>query len=185
MQMRNSSSAWGWLSILLHWLAASLIIFLLVHGWWMTHMTARADRVANYSWHAAVGYDVLVLIVLRLLWRWMNPVPELPRDLTRWERIAASASHFSLYVLMFVATLSGWALAGTGRRSYTQDAFGLNFPLIYQSQDPFMHGLLEDTHKILAYALGALVVVHLLAALRHHFIKRNDILKRMVTGQGA
>jgi cytochrome b561 len=75
---------------------AAVILVLLAHGWWMTHMTPRSDRLANYAWHSALGYDLFALIILRLLWRWFNPVPELPFDLKPWERIAANVGHIAL-----------------------------------------------------------------------------------------
>jgi cytochrome b561 len=185
MQTRNSMTTWGWLSIALHWIGATVIVVLLVHGWWMTHLTPRPERVANYAWHAALGYDALVLLVLRLVWRWMNPVPALPPNLAPWERYAATASHLGLYVLMFAATLLGWALAGTLRRPLNQDLLGLTVPFIYTSQERFMHDLLEDSHKIASYVLAALVLAHLVAALRHHFVKRNEVLRRMTVGSKA
>lgn len=178
--VRNSATAWGWPSILLHWLGAALILLLLGHGWWMTHMAPRPDRVAHYAGHAAMGYDLLALLVLRLLWRWVNPVPDLPSELKPWERWSAHLGHLGLYVLMFGSTLVGWALAGTGRRHYEQDMFGLPIPLIYQSGDSAMHQLLEDWHRVLSYALAVLVGVHIVGALRHHFIKHNDVLRRMI-----
>ena len=55
-----------------------MILILLVHGWWMTHMTPRPERLANYAWHAALGYDLFVILVLRLLWRWLNRCRNLP-----------------------------------------------------------------------------------------------------------
>jgi cytochrome b561 len=61
----------------------------------------------DYAWHAALGYDFLALLVVRLLWRWMNPVPALPNDLKPWERYAANIGHIGLYLLMFAGTLSG------------------------------------------------------------------------------
>ena len=82
MLVRNSTTAWGWPAIVLHWVGAALIFLLLGHGWWMTHFAPRPDRLAHYAGHAALGYDFLALLILRLLWRWMNPVPALPRDLS-------------------------------------------------------------------------------------------------------
>jgi cytochrome b561 len=178
--IRNSSTSWGWPAIVLHWIGAVLIVMLLLHGWWMTHMTARPDRLANYGLHAALGYDFLVLLILRLLWRWLNPVPALPGE--AWERYAAKAAHVALYLLMLASALTGWALAGTFRSPLNRDLFGLALPSIYQSQDRAMHGLFEEAHTILSYLLAALVVVHVLGALRHHVIKHNDVLRRMVVG---
>jgi len=71
---------WGWPAKALHWIGAVAILILLVHGWWMTHLTLRPDRIANYTWHSAIGFDVLAVMVLRLLWRWVNPTPAQPSD---------------------------------------------------------------------------------------------------------
>jgi cytochrome b561 len=177
MTLRNSTAHWGWPAKALHWIGAILILLLLGHGWWMTHLAPRPDRLANYAWHAALGYDFLVLLVLRLLWRWLNPVPAMPAGTKRWEEVAARAGHLGLYLLMFATTLVGWALAGTMRTPMTKDVFGLTIPAIVS--DKSLHGALEDTHKWLAYVLAALTVVHIAGALRHHFVKRNDVLRRM------
>jgi cytochrome b561 len=171
--IRNSSAAWGWPAIALHWVGAALIIVLLAHGWWMTHLAARPDRLANYSLHAALGYDFLVLVILRLLWRWMEG--------QAWERYAARIGHAALYLLMFASALTGWALAGTFRNPLASDLLGIALPAIYQSQDRAMQELFEDSHKIIAYLLATLIVVHVLGALRHHLIKHNDVLTRMLT----
>jgi cytochrome b561 len=176
--IHNSTTAWGWPSIALHWLGALLIIALLAHGWWMTHLAPRPDRLANYALHAALGYDFLALLILRLLWRWINPVPVLPGE--AWERYAAMTGHIALYVLMFACTLTGWALAGTFRNPLAGDLLGIDLPPIYQSQDRAMHELFEDSHKILAYVIAALIVVHVAGALRHHLVKHNDVLRRML-----
>jgi cytochrome b561 len=177
---RNSTTTWGWPAIALHWIGAAFIILLLAHGWWMTHMTPRPERLANYAGHAAMGYDFLVLLVARLLWRWTNPVPALPGDTKPWERLAAHVSHAGLYVLMFATTLVGWGLAGTMRAPLQQDIFGIKVPLIYANPDRAAHEMWENTHRVLAYVLLALVVVHVAAALYHHFVKRDAVLKRMV-----
>ena len=126
----NSTTTWGWPAKVLHWIGAAIILVLLVHGWWMTHMTPRPERLANYAWHSALGYDLLALTVLRLLWRWFNPVPELPADLKPWERAAARVGHVSLYVLMFIVSLTGWMVATTFRVPMTKDLLGVDVPAI-------------------------------------------------------
>jgi cytochrome b561 len=178
----NTANAWGWPAKLLHWIGAILILLLLGHGWWMTHMAPRPDRIAHYAGHAAMGYDLLALVILRLLWRWTHAVPALPAELKPWERLAARAGHIGLYVLILASTFSGWALAGTFRTPLNKDIFNLTVPSIYVSQDRAMHHLFEEWHEILSYALAALVVVHILGALRQHFVKHNEVLRRMWFG---
>jgi cytochrome b561 len=176
--LRNSAERWGWPAKTLHWIGAIAILLLLGHGWWMTHLAPRGpDRLVHYAGHAALGYDFLVLLVLRLLWRWFNAVPALPAGTQRWEQVSAWLGHVGLYVLMFAATLTGWGLAGTFRAPMDKDLFGLTVPAIVG--DKSLHGTLEKSHEVLAYVLAALVVVHILGALRHHFVKKNDVLRRM------
>jgi cytochrome b561 len=181
----NTNDAWGWPAKVLPWVGAILILLLLGHGWWMTHLAPRGPvRLEHYAGHAALGYDFLVLLVLRLLWRWTHAVPALP-EMPRWERISAHVNYVLMYLLMFATTLAGWALVGTMRAPLSRDVFGVPFPQIYQSQERAMHRLLEDSHKWLAYVLLALVVVHVLAALRHHFFKRTTVLRRMWFGASS
>ena len=179
--VRNTTATWGWLSIALHWIGAIAIFVLLVHGWWMTHMVARPERLANYAWHSALGYDLFVLVVLRLVWRWLNPVPGQPMDSKPWEKLAAHAGHVGLYVLIFAVTLTGWIVATTARTPMTGDLLGLRFPALVTGIDRSTRNLVEETHLVLAYILAAVVVVHILGALRHHFIKHNDVLRRMIS----
>jgi len=181
---RNSTSDWGWPAKILHWVGAALILLLLGHGWWMTHMTPRPERLANYAGHSAMGYDLFALLILRLLWRWFNPPPELPADLQRWERIAARASHAALYVLMFVVSVTGWMVATTFRNPMTKDLFGIDVPPIVTAVDRSVRQLLEDSHLVLAYVLAVIVLIHTIAALRHHMLKRNNVLRRMIWNSG-
>lgn len=181
----NSTTAWGWPAKALHWIGAVIILLLLVHGWWMTHMTPRPERLAHYAWHSALGYDLLALVILRLLWRWLNPVPELPADLKPWERIAAHVGHAALYLLMLVVSLTGWVVATTFRTPMTKDVLGIDVPPIVTVVDRPVRQWFEESHMILAYVLAVVVLVHVIGALRHHFVKRNDVLRRMAWGMRA
>jgi cytochrome b561 len=149
---------------------------------WLVDDPLGATALAHYAGHAGLGYDVLALLILRLLWRWTHVVPDPPRDIKRWERLAAHAGHVGLYVLMFASALTGWALAGTFRSPLNKDIFGLPLPPIFVSQDRAMHELFEYSHKILSYLLAALIVVHICGALRHRFMKQNDVLRRIWFG---
>jgi cytochrome b561 len=113
--------ALGLAAKLLHWLGALIILLLLAHGWWMTHMAPRPERLSHYAGHSALGFDFLVLLVLRLLWRWFNPVPALPSDSRTWERWPAHGAHWAFYLPMFVVSLTGWVTANTFRTPVSSD----------------------------------------------------------------
>src|SRR5262249_47174588 len=177
---RNSTMDWGWLAKALHWVGAAMILILLVHGWWMTHMTPRLERLANFGWHSALGYDLLVLLILRLFWRWVKPLPEIPPGLQRWGHFAARLSARGLSVLMIIVSLTGWMVATTFRVPMTKDLFGIDVPPLVTAVDRSVRQWIEESHMVLAYVLAAVVLIHIVAALRHHIVKRNDVLRRMI-----
>ena len=176
--LRNTPTNWGCAAQTLHWLAGALILFLLIHGWIMVGLP-RDMRFANYGWHASVGYATLALMVLRLLWRWINAVPALPADAARWEHIAARAGHAGLYLLIFAASLSGWALVGAMRRPLDATLLGIiRVPNIVT--DRALHDQLESAHSLFAWALAALIVIHIAGALYHFRIKKDGVMQRML-----
>lgn len=176
----NTTSDWGHIAKTLHWLGGALILFLLIHGWIMVGLP-REMRFANYSWHASFGYATLALMVLRLLWRWFNAVPEMPADAARWERVAAHAAHAGLYLLIFAAAISGWALAGAMRRPLDATLLGvISVPPIVT--DRALHDQLESAHSLFAWTLAVLIVVHVAGAFYHRWIKKDNVLQRMLPG---
>jgi cytochrome b561 len=176
---RNSTSAWGAGARLQHWLGALLIAVLIGHGWWMTHQIARDGRFAAYGLHADIGYVFLALLLVRLVWKLLNPTPDLPAGTPAWERWFAHGVHWLLYGLMLATAVAGWGLAGTFRRPVGSFAV----PAIVTNREA--HGLLEDLHGKLSYALLAVVVLHVAAALWRHFVKKDDVLRRMAFAQRA
>jgi len=175
----NTRSTWGLPAKIFHWLSALLVLFLTAHGWWMTHMVARAGRMTQYQLHAEIGYYLLFLLALRMLWRAANPVPDMPAELPRWERTTAHAAHWVLYALMLGVSISGWMLAGTFSQPIGETLFGvIDVPQLVEGRA--WHRVLEETHEVLSYVLLALVIVHIASALRHHWIRKNDVLRRMM-----
>jgi len=175
--LNNTTAGWGLLSRLFHWVCAAVILFLLAHGAWMTEFAPRESRLLHYATHAEWGYALLCLMVLRLLWRWASVVPALPAESKPWERMAAHISHWGLYALILAAALSGWALAGTGRRPFDM-MFGLQIPAL--ATDRSLHRPLEEAHEVLAWTLAALVVIHVIGAFYHLIVKKDSIMRRML-----
>ncbi|SIO43467.1 cytochrome b561 [Bradyrhizobium erythrophlei] len=179
--LRYTSSSWGTLSRAFHWILGFAIIGMLAYGWWMNHFPARADRFFYRSIHADLGYLVLLLTVIRLAWRGVNPTPELPPDTSRWQRIAARVSHGALYAVTILVAMLGWAHSGARSPDYS-DWFGLFHVPQITSPDKAAAAAYEDRHILFAYVLLALIVLHLAAALWHHFIRRDRVAARMVDG---
>jgi cytochrome b561 len=179
--LRNDANTWGLVARLFHWLSALGILFLVGYGWWMTHLLERAGRLGHYQLHSLIGWYVLLLIALRLIWRAGNPGPVLPEELPRWERTTAHAAHWLLYALMFAVSISGWMVADTFRQPIEGTLFGVvRVPHLVSSRA--YREAMEGTHMVLSYALLALVIVHAASALRHHIWKRNRVLVRMWQG---
>ena len=179
--IRNTPSSWGSLARAFHWGLGITIIGMIAYGWWMNHFPARPDRFFHRSIHADIGYLVLLLTVLRLVWRGLNPTPALPGDTTRWQRIAARVSHGALYAVTILVATLGWAHSGAHKPDYSS-WFGLFHVPQITSPDKAAADAYEDRHIFFAYVLLALIVLHLAAALWHHFVKRDRVTARMVDG---
>ncbi len=191
--IRDSRQGWGWLSRLFHWLMALLVFGMLGLGFYMVRVeTDLVDRYLQIQWHKSFGFTIFVLAGLRLVWRWLSPEhPQLPADTPVWQGRAARTSHVLLYALMFALPLTGWLMA-TASPLNDPDAFPFQMPNLvfglFDLPDPFSKGreslrvLFHWLHLGTAILLASLLLVHVLAALKHHFIDRDAVLRRMFTG---
>lgn len=181
--IRNTTSSWGSAARAFHWIIGFTIIGMLAFGWWMNHIPARPDRFFYRSVHADIGYLLLVLMVARIVWRWINPVPAMPEGTTPLHRVAAAISHGALYLATFVVIVLGWAHSGARMQGDYGSFFGLFHVPQFTSPDKAAAGFYEDWHIWCAYGLLALVVIHIAAASWHHFIRRDRVAVRMMDGQ--
>src|ERR1700730_17566788 len=117
--LRNTVKSWGCLSRWFHWVLGIAIIGMIAYGWWMNHFPARPDRFFYRSIHADIGYLVLLLVVLRLIWRGMTPLPALASDTPLCQRFVASVSHWSLYAVTMLVAMLGWAHSGARTPDYS------------------------------------------------------------------
>ena len=182
--LRNTGTGWGSAARAFHWVLGILIIGMLGYGYWMNHFTARPDRFFYRSIHADIGYVVLLLLVLRIVWRIFNPSPSLPVGTPRWERVTAWVNHIALYLVTFIVAMLGWAHSGARTPDYS-NWFGLFRVPQFTSPDKAAARAYEENHILGAYILAGLVVLHILAALYHHFYKRDRVLMRMVDGKSG
>lgn len=166
-------------AILLHWAVALLILAAFALGWIMTDIPGiTPTKLKYFSWHKWIGVTVLGMAALRLLWRLAHRPPAYPASMPAWQKKAAGALHGALYVLMFVVPLSGYfySLAAGVPVVYLGV---LPLPVLIDT-NPELKPVLKDVHEVLTTVLLAIVCIHVAAALKHHFIDRDGVLKRML-----
>lgn len=165
------------LAIALHWAMAVLILGLFGLGLYMHELPLSPEKLQYYAWHKWAGVCVFLLAALRLAWRLGHRPPPLPGHMSGVERALAQAGHGLLYGLMFAVPLSGWLMSSA--KGFQTVLFGV-WPLPdLLARNPALGDLLQTAHWGLNMTLAALVLGHAGAALKHHFINRDDVLARM------
>lgn len=168
---------YGLTAKLLHWLIAAILLGQFALGWLMPPVRRGMEPGASMHLHISVGIVVLVLIVVRLVWRLAHrvaPAAELPR----WQAVAASAVHGLLYLLVLVSTLTGWFYASA--RGWTLGFFSL-LPLPALCAPGSSTGrAIGSVHENVVWVLLALIGVHVAAALVHAFVYRDQVMQRML-----
>ncbi len=191
MSAKNTAVRYGTVAMTLHWLIALLIIGNLCSGIFLANIMDD-DNPLHFTFiqmHKSIGLTVLMLSVLRLLWRLVNPVPPLPPGMSLPLRIAARGTHYLFYFLIIAIPLSGWAWASSSTTGIPTFYFGLfqwpNIPFLADlphgakiANSHMFHGY----HVYLAYSTAVLLVLHVGAALYHHYQRRDEVLKRMWPG---
>ncbi|WP_096700513.1 cytochrome b [Magnetospirillum sp. 15-1] len=177
MTARNRYDA---VAVGLHWLMAAAILALLGLGFVMTGLKPGSPlQFKLYQLHKSVGVLVFGLAVLRLGWRLGHQPPPLPAAMGPGERLLAHAGHWALYGLMLGLPLAGWAVVSTSPYNIPTILFGVvDLPHLPLPRD--LNALAKGTHMIGAWLLIATLMGHVTAALRHHFVLRDDVLVRML-----
>lgn len=177
MQIKNTKNNFGVVAITLHWLIALIIIVMLALGLYMTDLPISLQKLKLYGWHKEFGVLVLMLVIARVTWRLTNINPTLA-TLPWWEYYAARAMHYVLYGFMLAMPITGWAMSSAA--GFPVSFFGLFVlpDLVLPNESARI--VLAEIHKYLAFALIAAIVGHAAAALKHQFIDKDDILRRML-----
>ncbi len=162
----------------LHWLMAILIFGLLALGFYMHDLPLSPQKLQLYSWHKWVGVTAFLLVLFRLAWRATHRPPPLPANMARTMRFAAHAGHFVLYALMLAIPLSGWLMSSA--KGFQTVWFGLLPIPDLLGKNKETGDLLALVHKSLNLLFVAAIAGHIGAALKHHFIDKDDILTRML-----
>lgn len=177
---------YGTTAITLHWVLGLALVSLFLVGLYMTSLPFSPQRLKLYNWHKWAGVTLLSLSVLRLLWRLRRRTPALPVEvqaaMPRWQQVAHHGTHHLMYALFLIVPLVGWAYSSAA-----------GFPIVFLGMlplpnfvpvDPGLAELIKPWHQITAYALAALVVLHVAAVLKHQLIDRDGLLWRMLPGRG-
>ncbi len=176
MQIINTEKHFGLVAIFFHWVMAMIIIGLVALGLYMTSIPVSPQKFKYYGWHKEFGILILMLVSMRIIWRYGNKVPALT-ELPWWERLAARATHWLFYGFMFALPITGWLMSSASGR--TVSFFGL---FLLPHLIPANHGqslLFAEIHTWIAYGLIATFCLHVAAALKHQFIDKDDIMQRI------
>lgn len=168
-----------------HWLLAAMILGSLCFGWYMSGLPFSPQRLKFYNWHKWAGVTILALSIARLAWRLGHRPPaysaRVQAGTPSWQMRAAEATHAAMYALFFIVPLVGWAYSSAA--GFPVVWFGV-LPLPdFVPKDEALAELIKPWHGIAAYTLLALVVAHVAAALKHHFVDRDGLLARMGVGR--
>ncbi|MEQ1950255.1 cytochrome b [Mesorhizobium sp. CN2-181] len=183
---RYRQNTYGLVAIILHWTIALLFLSQIVFGFSMEQVKSLALQFELIQWHKSFGFLILALALLRLVWRLAAGRPPQSAALSGLERAAAETVQWILLAATIAVPLAGWALASTSTLGIPSFAFNLvvvpHLPLTPSDAAEAFWG---EAHELLAYGAGLLALGHAAAALRHHFLLRDDVLVRMLPGRAA
>lgn len=174
--IRNNENTFGLVSKLFHWLIALLIIAMLVIGCSLgfTHKTTFQNLM---FYHQSIGVTILILMILRLIWRLCTTTPEYPDSMKPVEKLIAHSMAWLLYLLIFSIIAAGMLM--TAYHGYAIKFWAWPFHLPLAANKTMSH-FFNNAHVFLAWTIAVCVSIHILASLYHHFIRKDDILKRMM-----
>ena len=176
------SSSYTFVAKLLHWVLGAALIGIFVVGLYMADLPFSPQRLKLYNWHKWAGITILVLSVIRLLWRLTHRPPPLPasmvQSMPKWQYWAHKCIHFAMYALFFIIPVIGWAYSSAA--GFPIVVFGM-IPLPdLLSVNKDLAETIKPLHGFAAWTLCALVVLHAAAALKHQFIDNDGLISRML-----
>ncbi|HTZ67455.1 MAG TPA: cytochrome b [Roseiarcus sp.] len=180
MSLEARPERWNGTIVALHWAAGAVVLGLIALGWIMVH--GGLDSAATfdlYQRHKSWGFVALALTACRLAARFAGSSPQAPAS-PRWERRLAGSTQGALYLLTLCAILSGWLVVSTSPLPVPTRFFDLFVIPNIAGPDPSLFAAAELVHQTAAWAIAALVALHVAGALKHHFVDRDDVLKRML-----
>jgi cytochrome b561 len=181
--LRNTDLSWGEPAKLLHWAVAALVFAQIALGFAAVSWRLSPTKLDLFVWHKSTGMLILVLMIARVAWRSANVAPSLPVDMRPLEGLAAHLSHLLLYLVLLLMPMTGWVVNSAANIPF-QVFWLIPVPAIVVP-DKAIAEAAARVHFVLFVVLSLLLAAHIGAALRHHFLKRNDVLVRMLPGRRA
>ena len=175
--MKNTETSYGSVAKAFHWLLLLMLGFLIVAGNFLASMPKGPEKLQAAGMHKSFGLLVLALILLRLIWRLINVTPKDPEGTPAIQNFLAHAMHWALYVLMFAQPLAGILMSQAA--GYPVSFFGLFELPVLIDKDPSLAQFFRSAHGTVWVLLVLAVIGHAGAGLYHHFIRKDDVLKRM------
>lgn len=178
--MNSESPRYTAVAIILHWTMAALILFMIWLGWNME------DNEVRFQLHKSIGITILFLTIVRVVWRWINPPPPLPEDMTLREKMLSHLVHIAFYWLMVILPLAGWLLVSTSKFKVPTVLYGtvswphLHVPAFLHSE--IAHTIIETIHSKGAWVLIVMLGLHVAGAVKHEIAAEDGVLKRMLPG---
>lgn len=178
MCLRNTTETYGAVSKFLHWLIALLVLVMLIVGTSFNYLPEGPFLRFLIQVHKSTGVTILGIMIIRLLWRWTNPYPRLPNTMRLWEKITAHIVHFLLYLLLIAMPITGIVMTLSG--GYQVPFWWLgNIHLDFIPKYKPLSQLMAEWHEYLAWTIVVFAVLHTVAALKHHFIDKDNVMIRM------
>ena len=177
MSIQNTKTSWGGLSRAFHWSIAFLMLAMLVFGFWMVGLEYSPAKLEYYTLHKSVGLTILGLGALRLLWRFMSRAPDPHSGHAAWERFLSKSIHIVLYGAIFLMPLSGWVMSSAG--AFPISFFGLFDVPDVTAKNEAVFRVSRAVHWVSALVIIGAVGLHIMGALKHHVIDRDDTLRLM------
>ena len=165
-------------AIVLHWIIGLAILVSLSVGLYMVDLSLSPTKLRLYSWHKWAGVTIFSLVLIRCIWRITHPAPPLPYSMPHWQRVVAEGTHYLLYALMIAIPLTGWLMSSA--KGFQTVYFGvLPLPDLLDKNKE-LGETLTLVHRYLNYLMITIIGAHIGAALKHHFVDKDDILLRML-----
>jgi cytochrome b561 len=181
--MKDTESRYGPVSQAIHWLTVALFMSQIAVAIYMEDLPKGPAKLEWYALHKSIGFTILSLVLLRMVWRLMNEKPPLPMDMKRWQQILAHGVQHSLYLVMVLMPISGLVMSWAA--NYPVSIYGMfTLPNLVAPSESLKETMIV-VHEIFAWSVIVLISLHVAGALNHHFVIKDNVLRRMLPGTGG